>query len=130
MAKGTWRQRFKDLEERIGNGTLQGQIVVNQPYAAYQEVHEHLKHPRGGQAHYTGSSLLENADNYVDNLADGVLDGTLVEKMADNMEDMASEIFKRAPVLYTPLRSSGNPIVRDDGAVKYDRPPLAKRIKQ
>lgn len=125
---GTWRERLDLLEQRVGDGVLEGQIVVDQAYAAYQEVHEDLNHPRGGGPHFVGGPLLENHRKYVQNLADGVLDGSLVLRMIDNMEDMADEVFARAPVLYTPLRSSGHPIVRDNGVVQYDRAPLAERL--
>lgn len=125
---GTWRARLDELETLVGSGTLEGQIIVNQAYAAYQEVHEHLNHPRGGIPHYVGSSLLARQNHYVNNLADGVLTGQLVAKMVENMEDMSDQVLLNAPVLYTPLRNSGHPAVRDDGHVVYDRAPHAGRV--
>lgn len=123
-----WRSRLDELERRVGIGELEGLIVVNQPYAAYQHVHQELNHPRGGGPNFVSEPLVGNAREFTANLADGVLDGTLNERMARNMEKMADEVFERAPVDLTPLRSSGHPIVRDNGAVVYDRAPLAPRI--
>jgi len=125
---GTWRSRLDELEHRVGVGELEGLIVVNQPYAAYQHVHQELNHPRGGGPNFVSEPLLSHAREFTAHLADGVLDGTLDEKMADNMEKMADEVFSRAPVDLTPLRSSGHPIVRSNGAVVYDRAPLAPRV--
>lgn len=125
---GTWAQRLEELERRVGEDVLQGQFIVNQPYAAYQHVHEELRHPRGGGPHFVTAPLLENHRDYLQHVADGVLDGDAVQHMADAMEDMSDELLVRAPVLHTPLRNSGHPVVRDNGVVMYDRPPIAPRV--
>jgi len=126
----TWRPRFEELERMVGHGVLSGQLDVNQAYAAYQEVHEGLNHPRGGGPHYVGQTLLDNYNRWFEHLADGVLNDTVTIKMAENMEEFADGVFTRAPVLYTFLRSSGHPVVVDNGSVTYDRPPLAPRLEK
>lgn len=130
MAKSTFEQRLADLSENVGHGPLKGQMLVNQPYAAVQEVEESYAHPQGGQAHYTETALRSNQSAIYEDVADGFLHGGAVDGMASGMEKVSESIEKLAPVDTSRLRHSGNPRVMSDGTVVYDRPPIAPREEE
>lgn len=137
---GSFQQGTRDLEEKIGHGKLVGSVVVDQIYSAAQHEgywvtgplagHVIRKHPRGGQAKFLEQPLFEKTDDYMRNLADAVLDGFLVQAMAENMEDLADEVFDKAPRENDILRNSAHPEVHDDGRLAYDRPPLYPRLSR
>lgn len=125
--RGTWDRRTRVLSRRIGDGVLTGQVVINQRYAAYQHVHQDLRHPRGGQANYLTAPLLAEYRDYMNNLARGLLSGELNTQMARSMESLSDQVAVLAPLETGRLRGSANPRVLDQGAVVYDRPPLEPR---
>lgn len=122
-----WDRKLGALEARVGMGSLQGRITVDQRYAAVQHNRKDFRHPRGGQAEYLSQPLIRLLPEHMQHLADGLLDGTLVDKMADNMEELSQEVNTLAPLDTGILRNSGHPTVIDNGATVYDRPPLAPR---
>lgn len=121
----------RQLQLRVGTGILEGEVIVDQIYAAYQHEITWLDHPRGGGPHYLRNPLLAHAPSYLQFLADRVLDGNLAMTMAANMEHLSEQLKETAPVDEDPnlilLRTSGNPIVRDNGAEVYNRPPVSPR---
>lgn len=124
-----WRDRFAELEQRVGDGPLQGQLVVSQRYAAKQHVEQSYRHPRGGGPNYVSAPLAARAPGYVRELAEHVLDGGVVRAMADNMEDLADQVTTLAPVDRNILRQSAHPTVSDNGRSVYDRAAKAGRLR-
>lgn len=127
---GTFSERTLQLEAEVGYGDLAGRVVVDQPYA--QDQHETLiyNHPAGGKARYLGDPLFEHAPRYMQRLADNVLDGDLTRAMIQNVEDLSAEVFQNAPFEFGDLKGSGHPIVHDNGAPVYDRPPNVHRLNE
>lgn len=63
--------------------------------------------------------------------ADGLLEEHGLEDAAtDIAEDGARMVLENAPVEFGDLRESGHPTVEVDGAVVYDRPPVAPRLSE
>lgn len=115
----------------IGEGHLEGSVEVDQAYAQYQELTDHLRHPLGGKAHALGDSLYLNSDRYMQTLADNAIteEGSDLESaMADNMEHLSGEYYVHAPWEFGDLRGSGHPTVTSDGDTVYDRPPNIHRL--
>lgn len=125
--KNTYRERFKELEHRVGNGTLTGQLIVDQPYAAKQHVTYNYVHPRGGGPGYVSTPLYTEYHRWYQRLANHVLRGSLANEMRDVVEDWSRSASSQAPVQFLALRSSMNPRVKDGPNIIYDRPPLAPR---
>lgn len=127
-------KRFTDgvteLSQRVGHGPLVGRVEVNQVYARYQHEGLDFKHPQGGQAKYLEEPLYSNSGDYMRRLAKDTLDGDLTTSMAHNMEDLAGEVYKKAPFEFGDLKASPHPSVTSAGAVVYDRPPMIHRLSE
>ena len=126
--RGTFRERLTLLADQVGHGVLRGQYVVNQRYAAYQHVHEHLNHPRGGGPHYVSGPLQGSYRAWYRHIARGLLDGTAPARMVDAMEDLDRQAGIAAPVDLNNLRQSGAVTVTAGGAAVYVRPPRVARL--
>ncbi|PLS86468.1 MAG: hypothetical protein CYG60_07090 [Actinobacteria bacterium] len=131
MSPGSFFAGVEALEENVGEGLLEGKVVVDQHYALDQHENFNYEHPRGGGPKYLINPLLEHVPAYVENLGEAVLGGNLVQAMAANMEDLSSHLDPAAPIDEDPnpirLRRSGNPIVIDNGTEAYNRPPVDPR---
>lgn len=137
---GTFDERTRLLGDIVGGGRLTGRVVVDQVYA--QPIHEgvwatgplagHANHPRhGGEQQFLTRPLVEGHPGYLQRLADRALrPGGLHDGMRDSMEDLAGEVARRAPIEFGDLRGSGHPIVTDEGATVYDRPPVVPRLSR
>lgn len=126
---GDFGSRIDDLLDAVGDGKLEGKVVVDQVYAKYQHERMDLVHPRGGQAKYLTAPLMAKMRSYVQELADNVLHGSLKGAMIKNVEDLATkQVFDYAPREFEDLRESGHPMVNDDGIPEYDRAPLVHRL--
>lgn len=122
---------MRELQDRVGDGTLRGKVVVDQVYARYQHEGLDFKHPRGGQAKYLEQPFLSQAENHVRSVAKTVLEpGGPVEGMKEVVESTATDVYTHAPVEFDHLRRSGHPIVEDNGSVAYDRPPEVPRLSE
>lgn len=117
-----------ELIEMVGEGTLEGSVVVDQVYAKFQHERMDLRHPNGGQAKYLSGPLLENYRDYVGRLAQNVLHGSLTGAMERNVEDLSKEVFDKAPRDFWDLRESAHPRVLNDGMPVYDRAPVVPRL--
>lgn len=129
----SFTDRIEHLAAAVGHGTLTGRVVVDQVYAHYQEVNEHFRHPRGGQARYLRTALLTGRVDYMDRLARGAVtrDGSdLVRAMTHNVEDVTARQQQLTPILFNNLKRSGHPSVADDDRVVYDRPALQRRLTE
>lgn len=126
---GTFILRTDELLARIGDGPLDSKLGVDQVYARYQHEGLHFRHPRGGQAKYLEQPLYAQAPAYMQKLADKAY--TNIRKAAiDNAEDLSKQVERHAPVEFDHLRRSGNPVVVDNGAVIYNRPPVVRRLSE
>lgn len=101
-------------------------------YAKYQHDGLDFVHPRGGQALYLQTPLMDHHADYLQHYADQLLVDGGEQAMIDNMEDLAEEggVATHAPVLYSNLRASGHPMVTSDEATIYDRPPRQPRLSE
>jgi len=129
---GDFSARMIELQEKVGDGPLRGEVEVNQHYALEQHENMEYPHPRGGGPKYLIGPLMENVDGYMAMLAEAVLDGDeLVSAMALAMEHLSAELDPAAPIDAEPnpirLRRSGNPKVFDNGAEVYNRPSFDPR---
>lgn len=119
--KGTWRQRLDQLERNVGGGALVGQYTVDQRYAAYQHVHQNLRHPRGGTHSYVSVPLQARHREWYRGIADGLLDGSAPARMADAMDDLDGQVRILAPLDENDLRRSGAYTVTSDGGAVLQR---------
>lgn len=128
---GTFFERVEELRERVGDGTLTGEVEVNQHYALEQHENLEYEHPRGGHAKYLSGELLKYYEFYLMALSASVLRGSLVTAMIGNMEHLSSLLDPAAPIDEDPnpirLRRSGNPKVFDGKEEVYNRPPVDPR---
>lgn len=131
MADGSFFTETERLEERVGEGILEGSVTVDQVYALYQHEGADFNHPRGGEAFYLRRPLLEGADTMLGAFV-AVIEGgaTCAEVMALDMEDLADTIPVRAPVEFVVLRQSAAPMVVDNGEVTYYRSASMPRLTQ
>lgn len=130
--------RIQEIRDRVGKGTVEGIVEVNQIYAAAIErgywvsgpLAGHTNHPRhGGETEFLKNSLDDFRDAYIQRLADHALEEHgLVGAMVDNVEHLSGQVAARAPVELGDLRASAHPTVEDDGAVVYDRAPAVRRL--
>jgi hypothetical protein len=125
---GTFSERTRQLERKVGTGRLVGSVVVDQVYAKYQHETLDLRHDAGRTAKYLERPLLTHHEQYLQRLARNVLDGDLVQAMADNMEHLSGQVEKLAPIDQNDLPRSGHPTVHDGHTVAYDRPPHVARL--
>lgn len=128
---GDFFARIDELDRAVGHGSLEVKLETDQVYAKYQELREDLKHPRGGQAHYSRDGLLNHADSYLERLARGAiteegsdLTGAAIE-VGLGLKDHTAELTPRE---FFNLARSGHVTVVDDGEVVYDRPPDVPRL--
>lgn len=125
---GDFEARMDELLDMVGDGDLEGSVVVDQVYAKYQHERMDLRHPNGGQAKYLGGPLLENYRAYFERLAQNVLHGSLNGAMERNVEELSKEVFDKAPRDFWDLRESAHPSVLNDGVPVYDRAPVVHRL--
>lgn len=132
-ASGTFFERIDRLIAEAGEGDLVGRVVVDQVYAQNQHESSWFKHPRGGQDHYLRDPLFDKVDQYMQHLADHLVTpngSEIKEAMSHVVEDLSDQVEIRAPREFGDLESSGHPIVYDQGAVIYDRPPKTRRLSR
>ena len=127
--EGSFWSRTDVLLGEVGDGNLEGEVVVDQPYALVQHERTDFSHPNGGEAKYLENPLKEKYDRYVRGLADDVLGGRLEKGMVEIAEDLSGEVARRAPVKEGTLRGSASPRVYQDGKLVYQRPPAKARQK-
>lgn len=127
---GTFDARIEELMAAIGGGELTGTTVVDQVYALYQHEDLALHHPRGGGAKYLITPLMEMSEELFMGIAHDFLEDGGKKAMIAGMESLCQAIKITAPVEFNNLRRSGHPIVFDDGAVIYDRPPEQHRLTE
>jgi len=116
------------VQELVGDGTLRGQVVVDQAYAQNQHETVWFKHPHGGQAHFLSEPLLSGASFYLERIARGLLDDGPVTAMRGVTEDLCEQVRDKAPRDHGYLRESAQPFVYDDGKLVYTRPPAQRRL--
>lgn len=124
---------LRELSEQVGHGKLEARIVVDQVYAHYQEVDESLDHPRGGQAHALGETIIGGQGKAMRTLAERAItpDGSeLVSAAIDVTDGWVREYEQRAPKEFLDLSRSGHPIVTDDGETVYDKAPAVARLSE
>lgn len=112
---------------------IKGTVEVDQVYAHYQHAHPEFHHPDGGQAFYLQEPLYAKASKYLQNIASKAITShgvNLRDPMVENMEDLSLEVYTRAPLEFGDLKGSGHPMVSEDGAVVYDRPPMVPRLSE
>lgn len=125
-----FEQRIDELMRSVGTGSIVAGCKVNQPYAQNQHQTDSFRHPHGGRSHYLGGPLLENAFALVEQIARSSITpfGSLINRrMIDIAEWMAQAVLENAPKETGRLSLSGNPWVKDNGVLIYERPPLAPR---
>ena len=101
---GTFDERITALMEQVGTGDLTGTVEVNQRYSHWQHEGLDFKHPRGGQALFLSTPLMERFPTYLEVIAKTVLDGGAKDAMASSMENGASMRCASTPV--SSVRSS------------------------
>lgn len=131
----TFGDRMKQLREMTGSrqGSITGQVVVDQVYAHFQHERVELHHPRGGEAFYLTKPLMERHPMYLRRYAETVLDDGGRGAMRDAVEDLAGlgGVASRAPVDFSDLRRSGHPTVTiGEDEIVYDRPPVQHRLEK
>lgn len=137
---GTFAARIRELMDRVGDGIMVGEVVVNQVYAAPIErgfwvsgpLAGHTNQPRhGGQHHYLRDPLFAGAPLYWQQVADRVFepDGIYLA-MVDNVEVISAQVAVLAPVEFGDLRRSASPRVYDNGHEVYYRAPGVERLSE
>lgn len=137
---GSFFERLDELAEMVGQGKLGGKVTFDQVYAFAQEEstwltgplagHVITEHPHGGGPKYLEGALLEGVENFYGHIAEKVLDEGSVAPMVDDAEKLADDSAARAPIEFGDLRESAHPVVTDDGATVYDRPPIVPRLSR
>ena len=130
MVAGTFGERLDELSELVGHGNLEGHLVIDQVYAAYQHEELTLRHPRGGQAKYLEEPFHRKHEEYLRSIAEHVLVDGPTQPMVDAMEDLSDQVEEHAPREFQNLRESGHPIVTSDGQMVYDRAPKQRRLTE
>lgn len=126
--RSTFRARLDVLARLVGDGELIGRYTVDQRYAAYQHVHESLRHPSGGGPNYVSTPLRARYRAWYRHIAAGLLSGQANQRMADAMEDLDAQVQVLAPVDTGALRQSGAVTVLSGGTVVYVRPARTPRL--
>lgn len=127
---GTFNQRIKELDRRVGGGNLVGSVVVDQVYAKYQHEDLSLRHPGGGKAGYLRDPLFSGHTGWLRDIARVILDGGAPQAMASAMEDLSMGVYREAPFEFGDLKASPHPTVTDDGTVTYNRLPMIHRLTE
>lgn len=95
------------------------------------EVTGTLHYKNGGGAKYLERPWLDAQEHMMKRFADGLLEPHGLQDAAIEVaEDGARMVLTNAPVEFGDLRESGHPTVEVDGAVVYDRPPVAPRLSE
>lgn len=119
---------LRELEQKVGQTTLVGKVVVNQPYAQHQHENLRFRHRSGGRAKYLAKPLMQSRNRYLQGLAGAVLEGRLEAEMAQVVEDLSAAVYANAPLEFGDLKASAHPTVHAGSTKKYDRPPGKKRL--
>lgn len=137
--KGSFGKQMDELRLQVGKGQLEGQVLVDQVYAHYQDsgVGPHGKpaaafnHPRGGKAGYLSDTLTEKGAQYAKSLADSIEEGVPMDtRMIQVSESLAMEVATHAPLDFGFLRTSAHVTVTSDSHQVYDRPAVTPRLSQ
>jgi len=123
---GTFQEKTNELIREVGDDKLTGSVVINQVYAQNQHESVHFKHPHGGRAKYLETALRQQEYNMLRHLSSNLR--WLRTAMIRNMETLSREAARHTPVLYGNLIASGRPMVKDNGALVYDRLPAQGRL--
>lgn len=136
----TFAQRTRELEDMVGHGKLIGKNIVDQVYAAPNEVGYWKSGPlagvsnrprHGGETHALRNSVVEFSETYMRSLASHAFEPEgLNDAMIDNVERMARHYYDKAPRETNALRLSTNPIVIDGHEEIYNRPPVVRRLSK
>lgn len=123
-------ERTDELKDLVGQGDLEGHLVVDQAYARVQHESLDFKHVHGGTAKFVEKPLMEGYRHWYQRLADAFGDRPLNEAMIDNVEDFVVDAEVTTPVEFGDLAQSGHPSVTSDGEVVYDRAPVIHRLSK
>lgn len=126
---GSFDRRVDELLRAVGEGHITAGCKVNQPYAQNQHQTDHFRHTNG-RSHYLGGPLMEHSFELLGEIARGVItpEGSGIDrKMIEVAETLARYVLENAPKDTGRLSLSGNPWVKSNGVLIYDRPPLAPR---
>lgn len=126
----TFFSRIDRLSDSVGNGWITAGCTVNQPYAQNQHQSAWFRHPHGGRAFYLGGPLMENAFDLIGEIARGAITpfgSTIDRRMIDVAETLSRYVLENAPRETGQLATSGNPWVKDNGVLIYDRPAVSPR---
>jgi hypothetical protein len=126
--------RLEELRKSTGcdQGTLHGQVKVDQVYAHYQHERLDLHHPRGGQARYLIEPLYAGTSRWMAEIAGSYLEDGGQRAMRGWMEDLAEDggVATHAPHEFDDLRRSGHPTVKLGNRTIYDRAPRQHRLTE
>lgn len=125
MAKGSFFERTKYLEDQVGTGKLVARIEVDQPYA--EEVHRKSSRPL-----YLSGPFMAAAFGYMGRIANSAITSggsNIQDEFVKISEDLSKLIAINAPILTGRLRASGSPSVISNGSRVYYRPPVMPRRK-
>jgi hypothetical protein len=138
----TFFARTEALKERVGTGLMSFTVSADQVYAYNIEAGgwenflgkygpRSLEPRHGGELHALELSLKALADHLWEDCADRLLlpDG-LFEAFVSGAEELCAAYSLNAPVEWGNLRLSGHPVVEDNGATVYDRPPISPRLSR
>lgn len=129
-------KRFEDgvrelIENIGGGGKIEAKVVVDQIYAKYQHESLDLRHPQGGKAKFLEDPNTRIAPRSLERIAATLFqDGGVRRGMIDHATDVVAGVAEEAPVELADLRASGHAIVKDGGAIVYDRPPVRARLSK
>lgn len=131
MPKGEFIKRANELRDIVGTGKLALKVVVDQAYAKFQHESPDLHHPHGGGYKYLTKALVQEHRGIYRGLArDAYRRRGLVSAMTVGAEKVAKGVYKNTPRLFSDLRNSAAPSVKDRGRFVYQRPPVVKRLSQ
>lgn len=129
----TFSERIHLLLDQVGDHDIEARLVVDQVYAQNQHQSFWFKHPQGGKAFYLRDPLFGRLNKNMRRIADKLIteEGSEIrDAMIEVAEDLDAGVVEQAPREFGDLENSGHPIVTDDGATIYDRPPRVHRLSR